>query len=86
MVSLSTTSRSVDPFLGFGEGARPGGGGGHSLQILVGMCHGNVKNGGSRASSSVKMRVSGTDFVGCIWLALWPAVTPGCCPNALHLG
>ena len=63
----------------------PGGGGGgehlHSPNILVGMCCGKVKNGGSGASSSVtmggsganssvKMGVSGTDFVGRVCLAL----------------
>ena len=36
-----------------------GGGGGHSPQILVGMCHGKVKNGGLWSESSVKMRGSG---------------------------
>ena len=29
--------------------ASGGGGGGHSPQILVGMCHGKVKNGGLRS-------------------------------------
>ena len=34
------------------------------------------KWGVSRASSSVKMQGSGTDFVGNLWL-LWPAANPG---------
>ena len=33
----------------------PGGGGGHSAHILVGMCHGEVKNVGLWSGSSVKI-------------------------------
>ena len=36
----------------------PWGGGGHSTHILVGMCHGEVKNVGLWSCSSVKMQVS----------------------------
>ena len=34
---------------------------GHSVHILVGMCHGKLKNGGLRSSSSMKMRGSRVD-------------------------
>ena len=30
-----------------------------------------------RSSSSKKVEVSGKDFVGCVWLALWLAANPG---------
>ena len=36
-----------------------------------------MKMRGSGASSSEKVGVSGTDFVGCVWLAFWPAANPG---------
>ena len=42
----------------------PPGGGGHSAHILVGMCHGEVKNVGLWSGSSVKMLVSGAGSSG----------------------
>ena len=76
---------------------RGGGGGGHSPQILVGMCRGKVKMGGSGASSSVKLRgsgaslsvkgVSGTDLYRTrTWLVLWPAANPGVLPERFVFG
>ena len=53
--------KSTDQHLGVG--------GGHSPHILVGMCHGKVKNGGLRSGSSVKMGVSGTN-IGHYWTRL----------------
>ena len=41
---------------------------------------------GSGARSRVKMRVSGTDFVGCVWLALWPAANPRALPECFAFG
>ena len=54
--------KSTDQHLGVG-------GGGHSPHILVGMCHGKVKNGGLRSSSSMKVGVSGTN-TGHYWTHL----------------
>ena len=34
-------------------------------------------SGASSGSTSVKIRVFGTDCIGRVWLALWPAASPG---------
>ena len=55
------------------------GGGGHSAHILVGMCHGKVKNAGLWSeSSSVKMRVSARAGSSVSGADLYPGTRSSC--------
>ena len=66
-------------------GTAPRGGGGYSSQMLLGMCHGKVKNGGWGSGSSSSVRVGSPELtVGriCMLAHSDRQLTPGRCPNA----